>query len=466
MAARRAVVLVVEPAEFTRHRIRAALRTPAREIHVASTASEGLAAIATIQPHLIVVSLELPDLPGPEAVERFVRRGNGAAIVAVGPASVPEAVASIRRGASDYLDAHDDVEAIAAAVERALAEPRRPAQALGRRPSHDRYGFRQLLTQSRRMIEVFDQIRQVAHTDATVLILGEAGTGRALVAAAIHEKSHRAEHPLVAIHCGAVPEARLELELFGCEGGPDGEGERPSAFEVASGGTLFLDELGAASPHVQVELLRVLEEGRLRRVGGHRSVPVDVRLIASTHEDLSAAVAAGRFRADLYYQLNVFPVRIPPLRERHKDIPLLIRHFLDELSRAHGLEPPILTSAAMRAVLAHPWPGNVRQLRSVCEGWVLSRPGQRVDAELVPAERLDPPAAGVSWSIDPTATLKENATRVTEEIERTYLVQVLERCGGHLGNTAVAAGITRRTLYTKMRHHGLEQGDYRTVPRR
>ncbi|HHO50991.1 MAG TPA: sigma-54-dependent Fis family transcriptional regulator [Deltaproteobacteria bacterium] len=457
-------MLIVEPAEFTRHRLRAALRAPDREIHVAATASEGLSALATLQPRLIVLSLELPDLSGLEVVERFVRRVDGAAIVVVGPPSVPEVVASIRRGASDYLNIQD-VDAIPDAVARVLEEPVPPRPRPEHRGGRDRYGFRQLLTQSRRMIEVFDQIRQVAHTDATVLISGEAGTGRGLVGRAIHEKSHRAERPFVPIHCDAVSEARLELELFGREGEGD-DGPRPSAFEVASGGTLFLDELSATSPHVQVELLRVLEEGHLRRVGGHRLRPVDVRLVASTDEDLEAAVVAGRFRADLFYQLNIFPVRIPPLRERSKDIPLLIRHFLDELSQVHGLEPPILTSAAMKAALAHPWPGNVRQLRSVCEGWVLSRAGQRIGAELVPAERHEPATAGVSWSIDPTTTLKDNATRVTEAIERTYLVQVLERCGGHLGNTAAAAGITRRTLYTKMRHHGLEQGDYRTVPRR
>jgi len=239
---------------------------------------------------------------------------------------------------------------------------------------------------------------------------------------------------------------------------------REGLFEMADGGSLFLDELGETTLSVQVNLLRVLEEMTFRRVGGRESVSVDVRIIAATNVELERAVNEGRFRQDLYYRLNVFPIFLPALRERREDIPLLMRHFLDEISEEYGMEPPVVASEAMEAVLLYHWPGNVRQLRSMCERWVITRHGQRMEREHLPPEMTGRPqdAADVgAFHVDEKLDLKQNLDRADHQVERAYLYKVLHRCGGHLERTAREAGISRRTLYTKMKQHGLEAADFK-----
>jgi DNA-binding NtrC family response regulator len=318
------------------------------------------------------------------------------------------------------------------------------------------------------MLEVFDQIQQVARTDATALILGETGTGKELVSRAIHDRSRRRDEPFIAVNCGAFTETLLESELFGHEKGSftGAVGRREGLFEMASGGSLFLDELGETSLNVQVNLLRVLEEMTFRRVGGREPVRVDVRIIAATNVHLEQAVADGAFRQDLFYRLSVFPIRLPPLRERTEDIPLLMRHFLDELAERHGTEPPVVTADAMRAVLAYRWPGNVRQLRAMCERWVITHGGRRLDAhDLSPALSSVPRemvAAGpAALRVDTALPMKDNVQRVVEEVERAYLYQTLQQTRGHQGRAAEAAGITRRTLYTKLRDYDLDPAEFK-----
>ena len=332
------------------------------------------------------------------------------------------------------------------------------------------FGLEQLLTQSPRMLAVFDQIRLVARTDATALILGETGTGKELVSRAIHERSRRKDKPLISVNCGAFTETLLESELFGHEKGSftGAVGRQQGVFEMADGGSLFLDELGETSQNVQVNLLRVLEEMAFRRVGGRETVEVDVRIIAATNVHLEQAVEDGSFRKDLFYRLSVFPILLPPLRERREDIPLLMRHFLDEIASSYELEAPSVSSEAMRAILAYEWPGNVRQLRAMCERWVIVRSGQRLEREDLPAEfsaagSVAGRSSGASLRVDATVPMKDNVDRVTAEVERIYLLQVLQKHRGHLGHTADEAGITRRTLYTKMKQYGLQQADFRSA---
>ncbi len=465
-------VLIVEGSDLARHRIRTALQQEGRAVHTATSVRDGLGALGRLRPNLIVVGLEHEDLPGDRVVDLFVKRGRGAPVVAAGATSdVSDVVAAMRRGAVDFLAAHDEPDELRRKAEgalhggvRGLEEQRRPAPA-------DRFGFRQLLTQSRRMITVFDQIRRVARTDATALILGETGTGKELVSRAIHDKSHRQDQPFIGVNCGAFTQTLLESELFGHEKGSftGAVARREGLFEMANGGTLFLDELGETSLNVQVKLLRVLEEMQFRRVGGREPVEVDVRIVAATNADLEAAVAAGDFREDLFYRLNVFPIRLPPLRERPEDIPLLMRHFLDEIAESYELQPPSIAPSAMKAILRYAWPGNVRELRAMCERWVIARAGQRVDCDLLPNDMIERKATlaapGTGYDVDEHLSLKDNVTRATEQVERAYLSKVLERCSGHLGNTADEAGITRRTLYTKMRQYGLEQADFRASAR-
>jgi DNA-binding NtrC family response regulator len=452
-------LLVIEHEPHTMARVRDALRGPERRLLSAATAREALSLLGEVVPDLVVADLDAPDLGGPELVETLRRTVRGLRVIGLTrrPA-MALGVQAMRAGAEDVLDLPLNRAMLHAAVDRALHESRsRSALARAREALADRAGLSRFLSRSPRMLRVFDQIRAVAGTDATVLIRGETGTGKELVSKAIHERSARQDQPFIAINCGAFTESLLESELFGHEKGSftGAAGRRRGVFEMADGGTLFLDELGETSLNVQVTLLRVLEEMRFRRVGGHDLVPVDVRIVAATNVDLETAVADGEFRQDLYYRLNVFPITLPPLRERPEDIPLLARHFLEDAAEDYGIAPPTLTPEAMGCVTRYAWPGNVRQLRALCERWVIVGAGGELDLTDLPpdmtgasATRLPPGTGG--FEVDPSQPMKVAVDRVTEEIEQRYLQRVLQLNEGHLTRTAEAAGITRRTLYTKM----------------
>ena len=467
-AAVRETVLVVEAGEFARHRMKAALRSRTRDVYLADSAKEALATLHTVSPDLILVGLDLPDLPGVRAVDVFLQRAPGVPVIALAEqARVMGAIEALRHGAADYLGLQQDQDSLVRAVERALQEARSTRELERVRQNvRDQYGFNQLLTQSPRMLAVFDQIRAVAQTDATVLIRGETGTGKELVSRAIHERSRRREQPFISVNCGAFTETLLESELFGHEKGSftGAVGKREGLFEMADGGTLFLDELGETSLNVQVNLLRVLEEMAFRRVGGREQVRVNVRIVAATNVHLEKAVREGQFREDLFFRLSVFPILLPPLRERREDIPLLMRHFLDEIADEYQLEPPVVAAEAMETILGYHWPGNVRQLRAMCERWVITRSGQRLEREHL-AQDISGGASRAADAgglhIDESVSLKENLARTSQQVERAYLYNALKRNGGHLGRTARYAGITRRTLYTKMRQYDLEASDFR-----
>ncbi|MCO4743960.1 MAG: sigma-54-dependent Fis family transcriptional regulator [Proteobacteria bacterium] len=453
--------------EFARQQLKATLRGPGLEIYVAGTASEGISALQHLEPDVIVLSLDLPDLSGPRAIDIYRERVGSTPIIAMAPhGDVRHAVTALRHGAVDFVEFERADEQLAPAVDRALTELRNTRE-LDRvqRDVQDRYGFSQLMSQSPRMLKVFDQIRSVAQTDATVLIRGETGTGKELVSRAIAERSRRREMPFIAVNCGAFTESLLESELFGHEKGSftGAVGRREGLFEMADGGTLFLDELGETSLNVQVNLLRVLEEMRFRRVGGRDPVRVDVRIVAATNVELEKAVKEKRFREDLYYRLNVYPIFLPPLRQRREDIPLLMRHFLDQIGEDYGLEPPVVSAEALQAILNYDWPGNVRQLRAMCERWVITRSGQRLEREHLSRDiaggHFDADPGGVF--VDGEVSMRDNTSRAISQVERAYLYKVLQRCEGHLGRTAKEAGITRRTLYTKMKQYSLDADDFR-----
>ncbi|MDP2316198.1 MAG: sigma-54 dependent transcriptional regulator [Pseudomonadota bacterium] len=454
-----------------------ALEGPGRSVHACRTAREALASAGEAEPDVIVASLDTDDVPGVLILEALRARSPGSIVVAVTRAPTVEgAVIALRAGAADYLGAGSD--ALADAVARALAEARGRVGADTPDSTQDRHGFSPQLTRSPRMMRVFDAIRAVAQTDATVLIHGETGTGKELVARAIHEKSRRRGKRMLAVKCGTFAEVALEAELFGhgsgarpgsFESGAVAAGAfAPGAFEVARGGSVFLDELGETSLALQVNLLRVLEERSFRRpsagAAGADRVKVDVRLLAGTDVDLAGPVADGRFREDLYYRLNVFPIALPALRDRAEDIPLLLRHFLDEAARGYELPSPTVTPDALAAIARFRWPGNVRQLRAMCERWVIQCRGDALGLDALPAEVSGAPRAHEADGalfVDETLPLATLTERLTTQLERTYLDKLLVREGGHLQNTATAAGITRRTLYSRMKALGLDAKDYK-----
>lgn len=368
-------VLVLCPPGPLADRLRDALAAPDRRVPVFTTAREALFELSGSMPDLVVAVLDIPDLRGARLVEALRRQAP--AVPVLGLTSKPSmqlGVQAVRAGAHDVFALPLNRALLHGAAEAALREVRTSRElASAREALRDRAGLSRFLTRSQRMLKVFDQIRAVARTDATVLIRGETGTGKELVSKAIHERSGRAKLPFVSVNCGAFTETLLESELFGHEKGSftGAAGRRQGVFEMADGGTLFLDELGETSLNVQVTLLRVLEEMRFRRVGGHDLVPVDVRIVAATNVDLETAVEDGEFRQDLYYRLNVFPIFLPALRKRPEDIPLLTRHFLEDAAREYELQPPALTPEAAAAITRYRWPGNIRQLRALCERWVI-----------------------------------------------------------------------------------------------
>ncbi len=468
MSARESI-LVVMPDEVLRRRVRSILWATDREVHVASTAREGLDALRTIDPDLVMVAMDLPDVDGASTIGLFRDRAPRSSILAMEETPTPErAVEVVRAGAVDYLGLPPSRKRLIRAVDRSLQEARssRVLQAV-QQEVRDRYGFSRLLSQSPRMLTVFDQIRAVAPTEATVLVRGETGTGKELVARAIHERSRRQPMPCISVNCGAFTESLLESELFGHEKGSftGAVGRRQGLFEMADGGTLFLDELGETSLNVQVNLLRVLEEMVFRRVGGRDEVRVDVRFIAATNVDLEQAISEGSFRRDLYYRLNVFPIHLPPLRKRREDVPLLMRHFLDEVAQEYELDPPIIAAEALEAILEYRWPGNVRQLRTLCERWVITHASKRLERKDLPAFITGGHANKVEDAgllhIDEEQTLSENTRLAQDRVERAYLHRLLRKHRGHLGRTAEAADIAPRTLYTKMKKHGLDAGNFK-----
>jgi DNA-binding NtrC family response regulator len=465
-------VLVLDDGELSARQTKLALRHEDRQVFVCPSAREALAMLGETEPDLILASLDLADLSGIRLIEVLLDRAPGVPLIAtVAEPDMHLGVAAIRAGAQDVLTRPIHEESLLLSVDHALSEARGARDlARVREQVRDRHGFSHMLTQSPRMLRVFDQIRAVAATDATVLILGETGTGKELVSRAIHERSRRRDKSFISINCGAFTETLLESELFGHEKGSftGASGRRRGVFEMADGGTLFLDELGETSLNVQVNLLRVLEEMCFRRVGGHEVVHVETRIIAATNANLEEMTAKGRFRQDLFYRLNVFPVHLPPLRERTEDIPLLARHFLEDAAREYGLEPPSLTPEALEAITSYGWPGNVRQLRSLCERWVIVGASGTIGLDQLPSDMqpgqqvpMDRYGTTPLLTVDETLPMRAAVERASAQVERTYLHRLLTRNKGHLIRTSQAAGITRRTLYTKMKLYGLDAADYR-----
>jgi DNA-binding NtrC family response regulator len=363
----------------------------------------------------------------------------------------------------------EDVALLGDAVESAVREREAREQGEGDEEAFDTplhgYKFEDLTSSSPRMLELFQLIPRVAQADSPVLIVGETGTGKELVAAAIHRQSKRKGREFFTVNCGALTETLLESELFGHEKGAftGAYKTKKGYFELASGGTLFLDELGTISAAMQVKLLRVLERMEVRRVGGSGLEKVDVRIVAATNATLEDAVAAGTFREDLYYRLNVVQLQIPPLRERPEDVPLLAEVFRKKYAQEQARpEVERVEKGALRLLRAYAWPGNVRELENVIERAVILTGGQGVtEADLPERVRRAEVKRTAVPAFDAEETLSAVLGRVTGAVEREYLKRVLKRYRGHIGRTSKHAGLNRRTLYNKMQAYGLKREDFR-----
>jgi DNA-binding NtrC family response regulator len=360
------------------------------------------------------------------------------------------AIEAVRLGAFDFVSKPFDVEGVRQTIRRALSARSSVPSAESERPGERREPEDALIGASSKMLAVYKSIALVAETKTTVLIQGESGTGKELVARAIHAKGPRARAPFLAVNCGALTETLLTSELFGYVKGAftGATADKEGLFRAARGGTLFLDEISETSPALQVKLLRVLQQEEYTPVGGTRSLPTDVRVIAASNQNLEALVSEGRFRKDLYYRLNVFGIVVPPLRDRREDIPKLIAHFVRRL-RADGVALPRLSARALDRLIAYPWPGNVRELENAIERLALFSRGRMIEAEDLPEKFRESKPRGEESLFEGLPTL--------DELERRYLIHVLARMRGNRSRAAEILGIDRRTLYRMLERFGIAE---------
>ncbi len=410
----------------------------------AQTPSDALSLAESERFDLVISDINLEaDMSGLDLLERL--RDRSPVILVTGFGSLESAVQATREGAWDFISKPFKVDEIIKTTRRAL-EQSKPKP--GVPPETIVNGM--MVGSSPKMIELYKEIARVAPTRSTVLILGESGTGKELVARAIHENSPRSSGPFVAVNCGALTETLLEAELFGHMKGSftGAAGDRRGLWEEAEGGTLFLDEIGETSHQMQVKLLRALQEGEIRRVGSNQTRRVDARIIAATNRDLEREVEDGNFREDLFYRLSVVTLRVPPLRDRTDDIPLLAERFLQKAREIVGRKSLRFTTSAINAMLAYDWKGNVRELESAIEYAALRARGDRIAAEDLPVKVISHDADS-GGSRDHHGKLFEGLPSL-DELEKRYLIHVLEKVKGNRSKAATVMGIDRRTLYRMM----------------
>ncbi|MFT3914936.1 MAG: sigma-54 dependent transcriptional regulator [Anaeromyxobacteraceae bacterium] len=459
---REGLILVVDDDPGTRKVARANLSLEGFEVLLASGGQEALARLGESDPLALVTDLKMPDLDGIALMERVHADRPWLPVVLVtAHATVETAVQALKRGAHHYLTKPVRWEELALVLRNAIAHERARRDLERLRGELERAsGFEELVGDAPAMQEVFKIVEQVAGADATVLLRGETGTGKELVARAVHRRSPRAARPFVAVNCTAVPRELMESEFFGHEKGSftGATARRQGRFREADQGTLFLDEVGDLDLAIQGKLLRVLQEREVTRVGSDRPEPVDVRVIAATNRDLEALVKEGQFRDDLYYRLNVIPIRLPPLRERPGDLAPLLDHFLRSFAERYGRQVPLPPPEVLAAARAYPWPGNVRELRNLCERAALM--GWAAVAPLL-GPKSAPAAAGPAEEAEFRLPLLDARARLVERFEREYLTRLLREHRGKVGEVARAAGIAERNLYEKLKAYGLSRDDYR-----
>ncbi|MCX7885897.1 MAG: sigma-54 dependent transcriptional regulator [Verrucomicrobiae bacterium] len=446
------VVLVADDERGTREGLERALQDR-YEVLLAEDGHKALQILQAQPVDVLLTDLKMPGLDGMALLKRAMTLQNPpVCIVMTAYGSIESAVEAMQAGAYHYLTKPNiNLDELDLVIQRALTTRKVEAENINLRQQLDRkYGLENIIGESPAMQQVFDIIRQLAPTRATALIVGETGTGKELVAHAIHNLSPRKNGPFVAVHAAALPSSLLESELFGHEKGAfTGAVERRiGRFELADGGTLFLDEVGELEPQIQVKLLRVLEERSFERVGGQKTIEVDVRLIAATNKDLKKLVAEGKFRDDLYYRLSVVTIHLPPLRDRREDIPLLVAAFLRQCSEENNKNVTEITPDAMNVLTAYDWPGNVRELRNTIEQMVVLARGPRLTLRDVPLT--------IREGADLTKISVVRTGMTVEEAEKALIVQALKETKGNRTKAAEKIGISRRTLHRKLKRYGLE----------
>lgn len=447
-------ILVVEDEDKLRRVVQLHLESAGFDVDGAPSAEQALP-FATVA-NLIITDLRLPGMNGIAFIQQLQERGiQAAVIVMTAHGSVEAAVQAMKLGAADFLQKPFSLDHLTAIVQKVMTVQALRAENQRMREQLDqRYQFDNIVGRSPAMRDIFHTVERVAPTRATVLLAGESGVGKDMIARAIHQHSPRKTHPFVKINCTALPENLMESELFGYEKGAftGANASKPGKFEQADQGTAFLDEIGDVPGNIQVKLLRVLQDRQFERLGSNVTRKVDVRVIAATNVDLRAALEEGRFREDLYYRLNVVPINIPPLRERKEDIPFLAMHFVHKLSNELGSMAKEISPGAIDRLLDHSWPGNVRELENTIERSLVLASGEVLQATEIRIEDRHAPAAASAQA----PLLPEGET--LEHWEQMMIREALRRANGNKSQAARMLGLTRNALRYRLSQMGLETG--------
>ena len=449
----RASILVVDDDAGVRESFEAILAKD-YDLLFATQGAEALRILATRDVNLVLLDIRMPGMDGLEVLRRGKELNEQTEVVIITAVkSLKTAVEAIKLGASDYITKPFDTHEILALIKRVVEKQELMKEVLYLRSEVGRdRRFENLVGRNSRMQEIYTLVSRIADNNATVFLSGESGTGKEVLARAIHQHSNRAQRPFIAVNCAAIPAELLESELFGHEKGSftGAIATKVGKFELATGGTLFLDEVGSMRLDLQAKILRALQEREVERVGGTRTIKIDVRVIAATNRDLKKAVEDGSFREDLYYRLNVVPITLPDLKDRQEDIPLLANHFVQKFGQESDPGIREISKEAMAILLSHAWPGNVRELENVIERAVTLGRGQAIQ----PGD-LPPHLAGGANPLE--RALAKEAT--LEDLEKDYIAMILHRTRGHQIRAASILGIDRRTLYRKIRRYGIRLTD-------
>ncbi|HWE24521.1 MAG TPA: sigma-54 dependent transcriptional regulator [Myxococcales bacterium] len=446
-----APVYVVDDDLSMRESVASLIRSVGLPVETFASATDFLVRSRTQLPGCLVLDVKLPGLSGLDLQQELAKADVQIPIIFLtGYGDIPTSVRAMKSGALEFFTKPFDDEALLAAVRQAIARTSKVYKKKGARKGADQ----QMVGCSPRFKSVMDRIARVAPTNSTVLIVGDTGTGKELVARAIHAQSDRASRPLVSVNCGAIQPSLIASELFGHEKGSftGALQQRLGRFELADGGTIFLDEIGDLPADTQVALLRVLQEREFERVGGTQTVQVDVRVIAATNRDLSTAIAEGKFRSDLFYRLNVFPIQVPALRERKEDIPLLVEHFLRLHAASAGREIRSVDEKTMEMLQRYPWPGNIRELQNVIERWAIICDTDQIsmDESWLPRE----PAEATKTLHEPSGDEPVNMRKYIEEMERELIGRTMTAVAGNQSEAARRLGVSRGSLIVRLKKYG------------
>jgi two-component system nitrogen regulation response regulator NtrX len=451
-------ILVVDDEQSIRDSLSGILQDEGFTVLTAADGESALTLLREERPGLVLLDIWMPGLDGLETLAR-IREWNGEQLVIMmsGHGTIETAVKATKNGAYDFIEKPLSLEKLLVSIQNALKLTRLTEEnrSLKAKIAKDY----EMIGSSPAIVELRRQIEIVAPTSGWALITGENGTGKELVARAIHNHSHRRDKPFIEVNCAAIPEELIESELFGHERGAftGATAQRRGKFDLAHEGTLFLDEIGDMSLKTQAKVLRILQEHKFERVGGSRTIEVDVRVIAATNKDLAKQISTGMFREDLYYRLNVIPFHVPPLRERRIDIPLLANHFLAYFCGKEGREIKQLDDSAMGALMKYPWPGNVRELKNILERLVIMIPSKVITREQLQLDELRQAAADSSATEDHGAAGGADTFReAREEFEKEFLLRKLEENDWNISKTAEAIEMERSNLHRKIKSFGIE----------